>query len=231
MKKVTVTKGGEAHEWILISKDELAILLAVADKNPRSHWVWVDYESVTLWGAGATRVMRCRAGDSPTSRECRRIPLKALKDLKKLIKKDAILIRHPHIDVVELVRIRFLDASWSVPDGSVWDTQEGRDPESPPSSVRVSVPAPGLTDYTVTLLEECLGLNTGAPVPKVVVSPGHLAVVAKLDAVCGKTASMTITAGHKATPMVFEITDSQEQCTWTYALMPKAAPKKSQKGT
>ena len=94
--------------------------------------------------------------------------------------------------------------------------------------VRISVSAPANTDYTVKGLEECLALNIGEPVPEVTVSSGHLGVVSKLDAVCGKTASTKIVAGHGATPCVLVTEDPDSGCTWMYALMPKA-PKKTGK--
>ena len=215
MQRVRVSPDGSGHlvNYVMLSKPELAALMAVADKNPRSQFVWFDYDTISAWGVAANRALRVTAnGDVATA--WTRCPIKALKDAKPL-QKDKILLRSHAPDVTEIVVVRFHGTGGTLVDDEVITPVPAPTKENPNGLPgkgvlqvephRVSLAPQGSAEYRVAEIEAFFAMNTGAMVPKVTLPPEHIGPVDKMAKALGKgaKAGIELTPGRGDAPCVW----------------------------
>ncbi|TXH14802.1 MAG: hypothetical protein E6R03_08450 [Hyphomicrobiaceae bacterium] len=215
MKSVTLIDQGVEITVAVLTKAEIAVILAVPDKNPRSQWVWFDVTRPALWLAAADRVLRAKGDGILTPPQ--RVSTKAIKDTKAL-KDDLVCVWFPHPDVAEILVIRKPKAAKGekIPPLAM---DNGTDLSSFPlvERVRVSVAPVADTDYLPVKLDEVLAANDGAAVPHATLTAADLDVLVKLADVGTGLCPVKLAAGRGETPVLWSC--SRADVRWTYGMM------------
>ena len=231
MKSVEISPDGSGQliPYLMLNKHELGALMAIADKNPRTQWIWMNHACETVWAIGADRVLRGSNTDRrPTG--WFKVPLKHIKSAK-VLQRDMVLLRQRSLDVTEMVLVRFYGTGGILDSGDVPSPISVEDKELPGKGVEkilpsiVTIPPDGDAEYRLDQVEPLLQANTGASVPKVMLVPVHMAMIAKLSPVLGKSADagLTFVAGRGNVPCLLTGTASKAAhgTHWTYAILEK----------
>ncbi len=215
MRSVTILDQGVERTVIVLTKAEIATILSVPDKNPRSQWVWFDVARPALWIAAADRVLRAKGDGNLATPQ--RLPTKTLKDTKAL-KDDLVCVWFPHPDVAEVWVVRKPKAAKGEKTAALV-VENGVDLASFPivDRSRISINPLTDTDYTPPKLDEILAYNEGAPVPHTTLTAVDLDVLVKLSDVGNGLCAVKLAAGCGNVPVLWLC--ERGDVHWTYGMM------------
>ena len=222
MKIVNLQVGSDRPEdYFLFTKYDLAALISVSDKNPRSQFLYMSAEAETAWVIASNRAIRLSASNrAPLSWQ--RVSIKDIKNMK-VLQTDALLIRHRSLDVAQLHKVSFLKKNWSIESGA--DMVPNKECETSVQSIEskvVSAPPLGSSDYSLAVVEDFFASNTGGSVSCVDLGMEFMETIPKIAAAVGKKERLRVSPGKANVPVVFIA--EQGDLTWRYALLEQSAP-------
>ena len=237
MKQIRVSfDGGAMTDFLMLDKPTFDALASLADANPRSQFIWFNYDTVSAWGMASNRVMKATQTSETSTSWCR-LPLADAKKAKALAK-DLILLRQHGLDVVDMVVVRFHTTKGMIQDNAPVVISDKPDPELPGKGVskveffRFSLPPQGVAEYRVEHAEPVFVENTGGTVSRVTLPVEHIEPVSKMSKALGKPPKakknevqipypgLVLTPGRGDSPCVWRGT-GLDGTSWAYALLSK----------
>lgn len=218
------TTSGKIHPYptFVLTKREVGALLDVVGKNPRSHWLALDFKNRRVSACDGYRCLCCGLTTAPggaTSTGVKYIPTAKIKQMAKSMKLTSVLLitkkRHEfgllHLELPTKTAVVLAERPPSA-QGTI--REECGVPLTEPDA---SVPRVSAMDALVAELEAGGAVYQGPPIG---LRPEYLATLGKVGVITAPNPARVCLGGGPMDAVLFTVDTLDKENSWTYVLGP-----------